>query len=160
MKTFLTSLFILAGIYIFAETGPTEEFNSNARGAYKVDFKNLKRTLPEKENQLFAINNSPAVYVPVKPTVSESPKQETVSAQKITGKERIRIYPNAKEGELWVETDMATKGLDMEIFNSTGQGVYKTKLAESFHKVDLCNFENGKYLIKVGAQTYQLMVIQ
>ena len=28
------------------------------------------------------------------------------------------------------------------------------------YKVDLCNYTNGKYLIKVGGQTYQLMLIQ
>ena len=157
MKTFLTSLFILAGIYMFAESGPTEEFN-NKKDAYNVDFTHVKKPLPEKANQLFA-NNTPAVYTPVKPVVSEAPAKQVVPSENPTAK-GLRIYPRAKEGELWVETDTDSKGMDMEIFNSTGTPIYKTRLAESFHKVDLCSFANGRYLIKVGAQTYQLMVIQ
>lgn len=159
MKTFLTSLFILATIYLFAESNPTEEFNTITKDAYKVNLQNPKTKLPAKPEQLFAINNAPAPYVPVKQPVTATVTNESAPTARVSSKEKIRIYPNARDGELWVETDGSLNGTDIEIYNNAGQPVYKTKLAESFHKVDLCSYQNGKYLIKVGAQTYRLMVI-
>lgn len=162
MKIFLVVILILMSIYLFSENGPQMKYNVRTMNH---DPQLSTNTLPSRAGMLFASHDMIANNFTSKvPTPASTPAEAVAPAELNqqpvhTG---LTVYPNADEALLWVMADekQDINGLDIQVFNSAGKRVYYSKMESKSQKVDLCCYENGKYVVKVGGQSYRLMLIQ
>jgi hypothetical protein len=72
------------------------------------------------------------------------------------------MFPNLTEDELWVELDnkkIQRGDLQIEIYNANGEIVYNEKIKHNFHKINVCDFISGTFLVKLG-DSVQKMIIE
>jgi len=61
----------------------------------------------------------------------------------------VQIYPNPVHEQLTVETNVITKQT-LHIYNVLGEQVFETQLSQAISTVDLSNFTNGIYILRLG----------
>jgi hypothetical protein len=141
-------LLVLVTIFLFAGSGP-------------VNSSQQKRQLPSRTNLMFALTNLTASSLPVAPPAEKVVLPEMPKAQAPVHK--LRLVPKDDEAELWIQAESAqenqNEGQELQIYNSAGERVYYTKLKSNLQKVNLCNYKGGKYVIKVGEETFSMMII-
>lgn len=74
----------------------------------------------------------------------------------------ICMFPNTTEDELWIELDnkkVQRGDLQIEIYNANGEIVYNEKIAHNLHKINVCDFTSGTFLVKLG-DSVQKMIIE
>ena len=69
----------------------------------------------------------------------------------------IDIYPNPNNGIFTVSISQNLKDRAVEIYSPLGQLVYKTLLIEKEEKIDLSNYPNGVYILKMDKQTTRII---
>lgn len=84
----------------------------------------------------------------------------TVGINKISAeKGDIKIYPNPSTGKIHI--DFLSKGLNLEVYNMTGQSILKQELG--VNEIDMSGFQKGFYMIKIFSDEeviYKKILIQ
>ncbi|MCC6721117.1 MAG: T9SS type A sorting domain-containing protein [Bacteroidia bacterium] len=72
---------------------------------------------------------------------------------------KIKVYPNPVDQTLTIECENTISNTELEIFDSYGKSVYKTKISDTKNqsKIDTCNFAPGNYHISVVSDNYKLL---
>lgn len=71
-------------------------------------------------------------------------------------KEQVRIYPNPTSSSFIIELN---KPVEIIIYNSLGQIIYKEMSHELRSEISLVNFTNGIYFIKAGSTLQKIIKI-
>ena len=82
------------------------------------------------------------------------------NSNKIT-EEDICMYPNITEDELWININNQTESTNqksIEIYNSTGERVYHSTINANLHKISLCEFTAGTFLIKLDDNVQKIII--
>lgn len=82
------------------------------------------------------------------------------NSNKIT-EEDICMYPNITEDELWININNQTESTNqksVEIYNSTGERVYHSTINANLHKINLCEFTAGTFLIKLDDNVQKIII--
>jgi hypothetical protein len=75
---------------------------------------------------------------------------------------KLSLLPTENDVELWILSQLDNEkiiGMELQMFNSTGERVYYSKFQSDTEKISLSNYKSGKYTIKVGDQVYSIMII-
>lgn len=75
---------------------------------------------------------------------------------------RLALFPKENDAELHLQSLLDKDqilGTEIQIFNSNGERVYVSKFQSEGEKIDLGSFKSGKYTVKVGDQSYSVMII-
>lgn len=74
--------------------------------------------------------------------------------------ENICMFPNLTEDELWVKKNgqQTDENVNVEIYNEEGERVYYSKLDYNLHKINLCEFTAGTFLVKVDDAVQKLII--
>jgi len=88
----------------------------------------------------------------------------TVNAivQKEITSDDICMFANLTEDELWVElknNEFLGQKPNVEIYNDCGERIYHSTIEKNLHKINVCDFTSGTFLIKLG-DTAQKMIIE
>ncbi len=114
---------------------------------------------------LFCYNSIPTYKNPATPVLIEKKSNmQSVIQNRAQEKpvENVCLSSNISEDELWVETynkKLQDQQLDLEIYNANGEMVYIKKIEQNLHKINICDFTAGTFLVKFG-DNVQKMVIE
>lgn len=135
---------------------------------HKSYIASTNEALPQNRTAfLFCYNNVASYKNPATEVLNQQQKTTNkLTVEKKTKdeirKERIRMFSNITEDELWIELDnklLQTQQLSVEIYNASGERVYNSKVEQNLHKVNVCDFTSGTFLVKLG-DSVQKMVIE
>jgi hypothetical protein len=121
--------------------------NSNPNAPYSNPAYAMLNT--KKDNSVFKNNQT---------TTVSSFKENTNNISEAD----VCMYSNTTDDELWIQLNnlqLTEKKLCIEIYNAVGQRVFITSLENHIHKINVCDFSAGTFLIKLG-DTVQKMVIE
>lgn len=83
-----------------------------------------------------------------------------VNASKIPFNQRISVFPNPVTDQLTIQLSIPEEGLDISIYNQTGQLIYagKTTYDSLTAKIPMHSFESGIYTVKVQGRLTAMVV--
>ena len=67
----------------------------------------------------------------------------------LAGNANIQTYPNPSKGQLFVNYKGYTEGASIEVYNTIGQLMVRKKVESLTTEINLNNFDNGIYIVKV-----------
>lgn len=70
----------------------------------------------------------------------------------------LNIYPNPASGEITIQLTKECKNCSAELYNSLGQILYSEKLSAMENKINVSEFENGVYYLKINSESKQQMI--
>lgn len=73
----------------------------------------------------------------------------TISVKSIDKNSNVKLYPNPVGDQLKIESLNSNECLTIEIYNTLGSLVYQTKSTDAITTIDLSDFENGLYIVKI-----------
>ncbi|MDD4748299.1 MAG: T9SS type A sorting domain-containing protein, partial [Salinivirgaceae bacterium] len=62
----------------------------------------------------------------------------------------IKLYPNPTSGMIMFDAPMSLKGMTVQIYSSNGSIIKEQFIDNSDFQLDLSNYSNGLYMIKIG----------
>lgn len=115
---------------------------------------------------IFCYNNGTSYKNPAAVILSKQSKdvhRTTSSTSEIQNntEEKVCLFPNLTEDELWVELDnkkIQNKNLQLEIYNANGEIVYNTKIEQNLEKINVCDFTTGTFLVKIGDNVQKIII--
>jgi hypothetical protein len=67
------------------------------------------------------------------------------------------VYPNPTKNMVYIKSEQALPGdVELAVYNSRGEQVYTSKIKDVMHKIDLTDYKNGQYYVRVGTQIYKV----
>jgi len=115
---------------------------------------------------IFCYNNATTYKNPADAVLSKNINHVTVASETNNKRQQsdnsICMFPNLTEDELWVELDnkkIQRGDLQIEIYNANGEIVYNEKIKHNLHKINVCDFISGTFLVKLG-DSVQKMIIE
>lgn len=85
------------------------------------------------------------------------------SINEIRAEKQYGLYPNPSDGICFITLPDISEQTIIEIFNSIGQKIYSTQPYNTKHVIDIKNYANGLYLLRVienGIYIYQKNIIK
>ncbi len=82
----------------------------------------------------------------------------SISVKPVNKNLTVLLYPNPVSNQLEIETLHPNEVLTIEIYNSLGSLIYQTKCIDTIHTIDLSNFENGLYIVKMTTSDNQISI--
>ena len=82
-------------------------------------------------------------------------KKQTISSENIT------MFSNSTEDELWVQIKSESvheNDLLVEIFDAYGVRIYNSAIQQNLHKINVCDFSAGTFLVKLGDNVRKLVI--
>ena len=82
-------------------------------------------------------------------------KKQTISSENIT------MFSNSTEDELWVQIKSESvheNELLVEIFDAYGVRIYNSAIQHNLHKINVCDFSAGTFLVKLGDNVRKLVI--
>ncbi|MBK7310036.1 MAG: T9SS type A sorting domain-containing protein [Sphingobacteriaceae bacterium] len=67
----------------------------------------------------------------------------------LTDNAGIQTFPNPNSGQLFVTYNGFTQGASIEVYNTVGQLMLKKNIESSTTEMNLNNYSNGIYIVKV-----------
>ena len=107
---------------------------------------------------MYKNNNTIAFYKENTNHIGTSYAQPTT---KEISEENICIFSNVTEDELWVQLNNVSeekKGLNVEIYNVSGERIYNSRIEQSPHKINLCQLTAGTFLVRMGDVVKKLVI--
>lgn len=106
--------------------------------------------------------NTKTVSFGSKPLSSTATYADNVKKETPVVPENVCMFPNLTEDELWVQLNAQTKSvptdLDVEIYNAEGMRVYHSRMEQNLHKINVCDFTSGTFLVKLGDAIQKLVI--
>jgi hypothetical protein len=147
-KLMFLLLLVLMTIFLFAGSGNQQQRKPNT---IEVPATN---TLAAPENLIASSTPAPAI---------EENTQPAASAVADIPKHKLKLVPKDDNAELWIMSDgdngIGSAVQEIQIYNSSGERVFYTRLHSAVQKVNLCNYKGGKYVVKIGDEVFNLMII-
>lgn len=74
--------------------------------------------------------------------------------------ENICMFSNNTDDELWIQLNNESRlhNMNVEIYNQEGERIYNSMLADNLHKINVCNFTAGTFLVKLGDNVQKLII--
>ncbi|MGZ3902278.1 MAG: PKD-like domain-containing protein [Bacteroidia bacterium] len=70
----------------------------------------------------------------------------------------FNVYPNPASGEITIKLNKDCKNCSVELYNSLGQVLLTEKLSSSENKINVSEFENGIYYLKLNSENKQQLI--
>lgn len=148
-KVVLTSLCMLICMLVSNAQNHSRTFTSASEG------------LPANRAAFIFCYNSSSYKNPAEVVLNTKQATKQKIENKTTKAVNVRMFPNTTEDELWVQVDKNTytsEDLNLEIYNDSGEIIYNSKVEENLHKVNVCDFSAGTFLIRLGDNVQKLVI--
>ncbi len=131
------------------------------------------KKLPDNRTAfLFSNNNATSTYTNPAISILKRNSKEKQSKASVSGfiteektnktKKKIYMFSNLTQDELWVQLENkenVVEKMEIEIYNQQGEIIYQSTIQENLHKINLCDFKNGTFLVKIE-DTLQKIIIE
>lgn len=110
---------------------------------------------------IFCYNKTASYKNPAENLLKISAAKKTTQTPVKNNSENVRMFSNTTEDELWVQLDKHTiqeQELNLEIYNASGQIIYSSKIEQELHKVNVCDFSAGTFLVRLGENVQKLII--
>ena len=112
---------------------------------------------------IFCYNNNTVVKNPATAVLKNKVTHKTmpVVKEQTVSIENISMYPNSTEDELWVQIKSESvheNDLLVEIFDAYGVRIYNSAIQQNLHKINVCDFSAGTFLVKLGDNVRKLVI--
>ncbi|MFN8296048.1 MAG: T9SS type A sorting domain-containing protein [Chitinophagales bacterium] len=123
---------------------------SNSSGNSEYTNPAIALLFTKNTNSLLKNTNTETVSV-----ISSSSNPQTQESKSIC------MYPNLTEDELWINIENEAPSANqqnVEIYNSTGERVYYSAVNTALHKINLCDFTAGTFLVKLDDNVQKIII--
>ena len=112
---------------------------------------------------IFCYNNSAAYSNPATAVLKAkvNHKSTPVLKKQTISSENITMFSNSTEDELWVQIKSESvheNELLVEIFDAYGVRIYNSAIQHNLHKINVCDFSAGTFLVKLGDNVRKLVI--
>ncbi|MDB5228344.1 MAG: hypothetical protein JWN78_2537 [Bacteroidota bacterium] len=73
---------------------------------------------------------------------------------------KTQVYPNPTKNVIWIKSEQtmnSSEYLDLEVYNIIGERVYASKMRDEIQRVDLSEYSDGYYSVRIGSKTYKVL---
>jgi len=109
------------------------------------------------QNEAMQWSNQPPLYFTKRATCNSMDSiMHTISVKAINKNAKVVMSPNPVGDQLKIETMQSNESFTIAIYNALGAMVYQSKYADAIGTIDLSNFENGLYIVRMTTSDNQV----
>jgi hypothetical protein len=104
--------------------------------------------------------NDATVYYRLKMEKGGSIEYSSMISVKFSEINKTILFPNPTKNVIYIKSEEAQYQdlIDLEVYNILGEKVYASKMERGdIQKVDMTNYNNGYYCIKIGSRAYKVL---
>lgn len=83
-----------------------------------------------------------------------------ISVKYVPETNKTQVYPNPTKNVIWIKSEQtmnSSEFLDLEVYNIIGEKVYASKMSSDIQSVDLSEYSDGYYSVRIGNKTYKVL---